>query len=109
MALERGVHRAVQLHELARIFAEQVRPQLAQSGAHPLRIGRQVERPERTNLAVADKAGVGLDADDGAVKHGHGFAAGPLVGGLVQRELNAMGKDAGDFHVRLKAGFQVTD
>ena len=54
--------RAVQLAELARIFAEQMRPEFAQPGAHAVGVGRQIERPERTDLAVADQAGVGLDA-----------------------------------------------
>src|SRR6185503_18287205 len=62
VSLERGVHLAIELHELARIFAEQVRPQLAQTGAHALRIRRQIERPERTNLAVALQSSVRLHA-----------------------------------------------
>ena len=98
MALESGVHRAVELHELARIFTEQVRPEFAQTSAHAFRVGRQIERPERTDLAVADETGVGLDADDGAIEDGDGLAAGPFVGCFVEREFNAMGKDAGDFH-----------
>ena len=54
--------------ELARIVADQVRRQLAQPGADAVGIGGQVERPERADLAVADEAGVGLDADDRAVE-----------------------------------------
>ena len=68
MPLEGGVHAAIELAELQRVLAEQMRPQLGDAGAHAVRVGRQVERPERTDLAVADDAGVGLDLDDGAVE-----------------------------------------
>ena len=56
MSLERGVHAPVEPLELARILAEQMRPELGEPGAHALGVGRQVERPERTDLAVADEA-----------------------------------------------------
>jgi peroxiredoxin Q/BCP len=36
-------------------------------------------------------AGVGLDADDRAVEHGDRLAAGPLVGGFVEGEFDAVG------------------
>ena len=98
MPLECGVHRAVELHELARIFAEQMRPEFSQTGAHAFRIRGQIERPERTDLAVASQSGISLDADDGAVEHCDRFAARPFVGFLVQREFHAMGEDASDFH-----------
>jgi hypothetical protein len=47
---------------------------------------------------VSDETGVRHDAHDGAVEHRHGFAAAPLVGGFVQWQFDAIGKDAGDFH-----------
>ena len=58
---------------------DQMRPQFLQAGTHTLGIGRQVERSQRADLAVADQPGVGLDSDDRAVEDGDRFAAGPLV------------------------------
>src|SRR5438309_729126 len=54
---------------------------------------------------MADDAGIRFDAHDGAVEHGHRFAAGPLVGSFVQRQLDAIRQDAIDFHDR----FSVED
>ena len=48
--------------ELRRVFAEQMRRELAQPGPHAVGVGRQVGRPERADLAVAGEPGVGLDA-----------------------------------------------
>src|SRR5690349_4589974 len=75
-----------------------MRSELAQTGADAFGIGREVKGAEGADFAVADEAGVGLDADDGAIKHGDGLAAAPLVGRLVQGELDAIGLDAGDLH-----------
>ena len=105
MAFQRGVHRAIQLHELARVFADDVRPQLAQPRAHALGVGGKIERPERTDFAVADDARVRLHADDGAIEDGDGFSAAPFVGGFDEREFDAIGEDAGDFH--FEVGFQT--
>ena len=77
MALEDRVHAAVQALELARVLAEQMRRELAQPRAHALGVGRQVGRPERADLAVADEARVRLDAHERAVEDGDGLAAGP--------------------------------
>ena len=55
MSLEGGVHAAVEFAELTRVFAEQMRPQLGDAGPHAVGIGRQIERPERADLAVADE------------------------------------------------------
>ena len=82
MALQRGVHPAVQPAELRRVLAEQVRPEFRDPGAHAVGIGRQVERPERADLAVADDARVGLDRDDRAVEDVDRLAARPLVAAL---------------------------
>ena len=68
MPLERGVHPLVQPPELGRILADQVRAELGDPGPDPGRIRGEIERPERTDLAVADDAGVGLDAHDRAVE-----------------------------------------
>ena len=75
MALQGRVHALVELGELARIHADQVRAQLAEPGADSVRIGGQVERAERAHLAVTDDAGVGLDADDRAVEDADRLAA----------------------------------
>lgn len=83
-----------------------MRPEFAQVSAHAFGISRQVEGPERANFAVAGEAGVGLDADDGAVENGDGLAAASLVGDFVEWEFNAVGQEAGDFHgvLRINAG-----
>ena len=64
-------------------------------GAHARRIGGQIGRAERADLAVAGEARIGLDADHGAVEHRDGFAARPVVAALVQRQVDLIGEDAG--------------
>src|SRR5262249_13562003 len=98
MSLERRVHQAVQLAELARIGAEEVRTELADAGAHAVGVRRKVEGTERTDLAVADEALVRLDAYDRAVEDRDRLAAGPLVAGLVQGKLDSIGQDSRDLH-----------
>ena len=85
MPLERGIHAVVQFRQLARIFAEQMRPEFAQPGAHAFRISRQIKRPERTHLPVAHQARIRFHPDDRAVKDRHRFATRPFVSGLVER------------------------
>ena len=82
--LQGRVHAAVELGELRRVFAEQVRPELGDARAHALGVGRQVKRPERADLAVAGDALVGLDRHDRAVEDRDGLAAGPFVASFVQ-------------------------
>ena len=109
MPLERGVHPAIELRRAARGSSpSRCGPSSRKPGAHALGIGRQIERPERADLAVADEPGVGLDADDGAVEDGDGLAAGPLVGPLVQRQFDAIGEDAGDFHFEPMMNSSIT-
>jgi hypothetical protein len=60
---------------LARIFSEQMRAQFANAGANSLRVSGQVKWAERTDLAVADDAGVGFHPDGGAVEDSHCLAA----------------------------------
>jgi hypothetical protein len=79
MPLERGVHASIQLAEFARIGAEQVRRELAQAGAHAVRVCGQVKRSERAHLAVSGQTVVRFDAHDGAVEDSDGLAARPLV------------------------------
>lgn len=98
MPFQRGIHAVIQLRQLARIAAEQMRPQLPQPGAHTLRVGGQIEWPQRAHLSIAHQVIVRFHRHDRAVKNGHGFPAGPFVGGLMQGKLDAIGEDAGDFH-----------
>ena len=88
--------RRLSLASSQRVFAEQVRAELGDAGAHAVGVGGQVERPERADLAVAGDARVGLDLDDGAVEDRDRLAARPLVAALVQRQIDAVGADAGD-------------
>ena len=83
MPFERGVHVAVELRQLRGILADQRRGKHLDTGTRALGVGRQVDRAKRADFAVAGDALVGLDPYDGAVKHLHGFAAGPIVGALV--------------------------
>jgi hypothetical protein len=94
MALERGVHAAVQAGDLQRVFADEMRAELGDAGACAGRVGGQVERTERAHLTVAGDSAIGLDGDDGAVEDGNGLAARPLVAAFVQREVDAPGEDA---------------
>src|SRR4051812_5491341 len=87
MAFQRRVHRSVELRQLARIFADDMRAELAKSGAYALGVCRQVEWTERADFAVSNEPGVRLDAHDGAVEDLNRLAATPRVRGLVQRKL----------------------
>ena len=98
MPLECGIHAVVELAEFQRVFADEQRTQLEKTRTHAGRVSRQIEGPERTDLAVADEAGVGFNTDDGAVEYSDRFTARPLVGGLVQREIDLMSEDARDSH-----------
>ena len=99
MALEGCVHGAVESRELSGVLAEEMRPELTDAGAYALGVGGKVEGAQRTDLTMADQAGVGFDPDDGAVEDGDRFSAAPLVGGLVEREFDAIGEDSCDFHI----------
>ena len=77
--------------------------QLLQTGTHAARVGRQVERAERADLAVAAEPRVGLDAHHGAVEDLHRLAAGPLVAAFVQREVHLKDRDSRDLHAASRA------
>ncbi len=85
VALQGGVHAAVEPAELPRVFAQEVRPELGDARSRTGRVGRQVERPERTDFAVPGEPFVGLDRHDRAVENRDGFPPRPLVAPLVQR------------------------
>src|SRR5258707_13929072 len=78
MAFEGGIHRAIELCELTRVFAEEMWAQFVQSGAHTIRVGWQINRAKRTHLAVAHKPGVSLDANNGSVENRSRFSTAPL-------------------------------
>ena len=98
MAFEGGIHRAIELCELTRVFADEMWAEFAQSSAHTIGVGWQIKGAKRTDLAVAYKSGVSLDANNGAVENGDRFSAGPFIGDLVQRKLDSVRQDTSDFH-----------
>ena len=85
MALQRGVHVAVELKYLCRVLAKQRRGKDLGAGSGALGVSRQVDWAKGTDLAVTGDTLVGLDPHDGAVEHLHGFAVGPVVAALVKR------------------------
>jgi hypothetical protein len=56
MALERGIHGAIQLRELARVFAEKMRAKFTQARPNAVGVGRKIEGTQRTDLPVAGQA-----------------------------------------------------
>src|SRR5215207_4704287 len=84
MPFERGVHRTVELRELARILADEVRSELAQAGAHALGVRGKVERTKGADFSVTGTPVVGFDADDRAIEDLNRFAATPCVRGFVE-------------------------
>src|SRR5688500_1835225 len=98
MALEGCVHAVIKPRQFARIEADQVRRQLSQAGPNSFGVRRQIERPQRAHLAIADKPGVGLDADNRAVEYRHRFTARPLVAAFVQREVYTVSENTSNFH-----------
>ena len=98
MPLERGVHAAVEPFELTRIFAEQMRAKFANAHTNAFGVGRQIKRPQRTDLAVTDDARVGFHRNDGAVEHGDRLAAGPFVAALAQGEVHLVGRNFRNLH-----------
>jgi len=74
MPPERRIHPPLQHGQCARVEADQMRREFPQSGSHTFGISRQLERAERTDLAVADQPAIGRDADDRAVEYRDGLA-----------------------------------
>ena len=68
MSFQSGVHAAIELLEMQGALAQEMRSQFAQAGADAVGIGRQIERPERTDLAEADHTGIGGHFDHGGPK-----------------------------------------
>src|SRR5438105_4910308 len=77
MSLEGGVHFVIELCDLARVFAQEVRPQFTQSSAYSFAVGRKIERTQRTHFAITNRTRIGLDPDDGAIKDADVFSARP--------------------------------
>ena len=100
VALERGIHVAIELGQLRRILAKQRRCKHLDAGAGTFCVGRKVNRAKRADFAVAGDALVGLDPHDRAVKHLHRLAAGPVIAALVQRQIHLKHADFADVHER---------
>ena len=98
MALERRVHAVIELRQLARVEPDQVRRQLAQARPHAFGVGRQVERPQRADLAEADESRIGFHADDRAVEDRDRLSTRPFVAAFMQRKFDTVGEDALDSH-----------
>ena len=101
MPLESCIHAMIQDRKLSRIITDQMWTNFLQSGTHAFGISWQIERPQRTHFTVTDQTTIRFDPDDGAVKNRDRLTARPLVSPLVQRKVNAMREDTGDFHGRL--------
>src|SRR5262249_4184007 len=86
-------------------FAEEVRADLLDSCTHAVRVRRQIERPQRADLAVPDDTGVRFDFDNGRVENRHRFAARPLVTPFLKRQIGTVGANAFDFHRRVSSRF----
>src|SRR5439155_455400 len=84
--LERLVHPAVELAELARVFAQQVGREFRQPGPNAPRIGRQVGRPQRADLAPPRKPLVRVHPHDRAVEDGVNWTDTAAVYGLGHSE-----------------------
>ena len=83
---------------MTRVESNQVRPQFANTSANTVRICWQIEGAQGTNLSVANKSGIRFNSDDGAVKNSNRLATTPFVGGLMERQFDAVGKNPGYFH-----------
>lgn len=98
MPFEGGIHAFIDLGDLPGVPTQQVRPQFLKPCPDTVRIRRQIERPQWTDFAIADMAGIGLDSHECAVKHRNRLATRPVIAPFTQRKLNTMGKDPGDDH-----------
>src|ERR1043166_5360300 len=100
MPLEGGGHAAIEPAEFERVFTDEMRAEFLDAGADTVCIGGKIKRSERADLTEPDDAGVGGDFDHGAIEDVHRFAAGPLVAAFMERQIDPVGTDAGDFHGR---------
>jgi len=98
MAEQRRIHDQIDFADLRRIGTDQVRRELGDAGAHPGPVGRQVERPERANLAVTGAAVVRLDLDDRAVEDLDILAFRPGITAFLDRQIDLIDVDCGDLH-----------
>jgi hypothetical protein len=104
VAAQRLVHAPVEDAEIARVEPEQLRPDLLETGAHAGGVSRQVGGTERADLAIAGDALIGLNRHHGRVEHGDDVSTRPFVAAFVQRQVDLIGADGGDFHLCAAAG-----
>ena len=104
MALEEGVHAAVEFFQLDGVLAQQVRRDLGDACPRSGGVGGQVDGAERADFAHAGYAVVGLDEHDGAVEHFHGLPARPLIGTFVEGQVHLVGGNAANLHPCLRSG-----
>ena len=65
----------------------------------PARIGRQIERPQRADLAVADEAARRSRRATIVLSNTvDRLSARPFVAAFVKRQIDLIGGDASDFH-----------
>ena len=98
VALEGGIHEVIEFGEFEGIFSDEMRSEFPKTRADALGVSWEVKWSEGADFAVADDAGVGFDANDGAVEDIDGLSAGPFISGFVERQSDAVGEDAGNFH-----------
>ena len=99
MALEISVHQPGYHPDFGRVRADQMRAELRNARAHPLRIGRQIGGAERAHFAIADDVGIGLDPHDRRIVGLDRAPAGKAVAALAERQFDPVRKDALDFHL----------
>src|SRR5262249_41363837 len=89
---------SIQLGNLSRVLAEEMRPQFRDPGTGTIGVGGQIERAQRANLAIAGEPLVGVYRYDRAVEDGYRLTAGPFVTPLVQGQFDTVRGNPTDFH-----------
>lgn len=98
VAFEGGIHEVIEFGEFEGIFSDEMRSEFPKTRADALGVSWKVKWSEGADFAVTDDAGVGFDANDGAVEDINGLSAGPFISGFVERQSDAVGEEAGNFH-----------
>ena len=93
MAEQGPIHDQIDLADFARIGADQMRGKLGHTGAHAGPIGRQIERPKRTDLAITGDALVCFYFNHSAVEDFDKLAVGPGIASLLDRQVDLIDVD----------------
>jgi len=88
----------IEFGEFEGIFSDEMRSEFPKTRADALGVSWKVKWSEGADFAVTDDAGVGFDANDGAVEDINGLSAGPFISGFVERQSDAVSEEAGNFH-----------